>query len=264
SGCGGRGCGRGWCVGRLPGWWCGPDSGGGSCCAPVRGGGDRDGGAGQVDPHPGPAQASNGDGHSVFSELSFREFLSGEGHCPVRGWPPPPALTGHVGPLWDVGVPDQRARVPTRDRAEPGIFVPRINRGPGLGGGHVRHGFLLFAVVADDGVLDVLVDEFGGLLDPVPDTARGGIGQVDSGERVEQVGAGGHQNGPPIRDSMRSWTSRSWARRSRCAVSAAICASSSAMRSTPPTITVPLPTSVAVYPAARSALMTSVVVVPER
>src|SRR5699024_10235621 len=124
--------------------------------------------------------------------------------------------------------------------------------------------FLLFAVVAGDGVLDVLVDEGGGLLDPGPDTTSGGVGQVDLGERIDQRDRGGHQNGPPITSSMRSRTSRSWARRARCAVSAAIWASSSAMRSTPPTITVPLPTSVAVYPAARSALMTSVVSLPER
>src|SRR5699024_2087126 len=79
----------------------GPDSGGGSCCAPVRGG-DRGGGAGQVDPHPGPSQASKGGGHSVFSELTFREILSGEGHCPVRGWPTAPALTWQVRPLGQV------------------------------------------------------------------------------------------------------------------------------------------------------------------
>src|SRR5699024_4293128 len=47
--------------------------------------------------------------------------------------------------------------------------------------------FLLFAVVAGDGVLDVLVDEGGGLLDPGPDTTSGGVGQVDLGERSERA-----------------------------------------------------------------------------
>src|SRR5690625_6385537 len=112
--------------------------------------------------------------------------------------------------------------------------------------------FLLFAVVAGDGVLDVLVDEGGGLLDPGPDTTSGGVGQVDLGERIDQRDRGGHQNGPPITSSMRSRTSRSWARPARCAVSAAIWASSSAMRSTPPTMTVPVCTSSAVEPAARA------------
>src|SRR5699024_8518293 len=47
--------------------------------------------------------------------------------------------------------------------------------------------FLLFAVVAGDGVLDVLVDEGGGLLDPGPDTTSGGVGQVDSERATHHV-----------------------------------------------------------------------------